>query len=582
MLTGVRFGFASGELKMKRLFIFLGLVADLSGGLNLRAAGPGDEVVVVYNTRVPESKGVAEHYAAMRQVPEGQVFGLDMPDREAITRTDFREQLQKPLTKMLEAKDLLHFDVEIIPATGTEPRRVQRKVTRAKIRYLALCYGVPLLITKDSNLHEEGAEKLQPALQRNEAAVDSELSCLPLLDQNMMLAGPHINPLYGCTNAQLLNPTNGILLVTRLDGPTAAIARALVDKAMEAETNGLWGRAYFDTRGLATNDPARMGDDWIRGAAEICRLMGYEIIVDSNYSTFPASFPLSQVAFYAGWYDENVSGPFARPTVEFMPGAFAYHLQSFSAATLRSTKRQWVGPLLDRGVTATMGCVAEPYLGGTPNIAIFFGRFVYSGFSFAEAAYAAQNFLSWQTTVVGDPLYRPFALPPADLQNDLLRRHSKLVEWSYLRTINLDLLHGAPMEQISAAMLQLDALKTSAVLQEKLAELCSEEGKPSSSVHALQQALLLDPTPQQRVRVMLTLAQQLIPLGREQEAYEVYQQFLKQSPDYSDQLGIYKSLLELARKLNHQDDAARYQREIARLGLPPNPIEKGAPLRKGI
>ena len=37
---------------------------------------------------------------------------------------------------------------------------------------------------------------------------------------------------------------------------------------------------------------------------------------------------------YIGWYDGNVSGPFTRPAVEFAPGAFAYHLHSYSAATL--------------------------------------------------------------------------------------------------------------------------------------------------------------------------------------------------------------------------------------------------------
>ena len=48
-----------------------------------------------------------------------------------------------------------------------------------------------------------------------------------------------------------LNPTNGILLVARLDGPSAEIARGLVDKAVQAERDGLWGRAYFDARGIA-------------------------------------------------------------------------------------------------------------------------------------------------------------------------------------------------------------------------------------------------------------------------------------------------------------------------------------------
>ncbi len=45
----------------------------------------------------------------------------------------------------------------------------------------------------------------------------------------------------------------------------------------------------------------------------------------------------------------NASGPFTLPKVEFMPGAFAYHLHSFSAFTIRSTTRNWCGPLLAKG-----------------------------------------------------------------------------------------------------------------------------------------------------------------------------------------------------------------------------------------
>jgi len=49
-----------------------------------------------------------------------------------------------------------------------------------------------------------------------------------------------------------------------------------------------------------------------------------------------------------GWYDSGVTGPFYRASVEFLPGAFAYHLHSFSAANLRSASENWVGPLLAR------------------------------------------------------------------------------------------------------------------------------------------------------------------------------------------------------------------------------------------
>jgi len=545
----------------------LALLGVVGGGVSARGAGDGDQVVVVYNTRLAESKGVAEHYAEARHVPKSQVIGFDLSTSEEINRTEFHDQLEKPLLKALESKGLFHFESKTIPATAGEPARTGRKLTRAKIRYLLLCYGVPVRISEDPNLREPAAEKIRVELRRNEAAVDDELACLPVA-ADMLLAGPRVNPLFGATNALQLDPANGILLVTRLDGPTAAIARGLVDKAMQAEADGLWGRAYFDLRGLEATNAYHLGDEWIHVASEVCRRAGFETVVDSNGGTFPISFPLSQVAFYAGWYDENVSGPFTRPVVEFMPGAFAYHLHSFSAGVVRTAKRQWVGPLLDKGATATMGCVAEPYLVATPNIGMFFERFVGSGFTFGEAAYAGHQWVSWQTTVIGDPLYRPFGRPLAAQREDLTRRHSKLVEWAYDRMINISLING---ERLIPAIDILEAVPEaagSAVLQEKLADLYERGGKPSSAVSALEKALRLDPSPQQRVRMTLTLADHLVSLQRDGEAYELLQNFIKESPDYPDAIGVYHRLLALAEKLGRTADAEKYRREISQLNSP--------------
>ena len=75
-------------------------------------------------------------------------------------------------------------------------------------------------------------------------------------------------------------------MVTRLDGPTAAIARGLVDKALQAEADGLWGRAYFDLRNI-TEPGYKLGDDWIRGASEVCRHLGFETVVDDNPAHLP-------------------------------------------------------------------------------------------------------------------------------------------------------------------------------------------------------------------------------------------------------------------------------------------------------
>jgi uncharacterized protein (TIGR03790 family) len=556
------------ELNVKKLLLVLAVAGCSLPGLPARAANPGDEVVIVYNTRVSESKGVANYYAQRRHVPTSQIFGFSLPTGEDMSRAEFRDDLQKPLAKMLKKRKLWEISQTIVPATTNHPGRVEWKPVASRIRYAVLCYGVPLRVDKDPTLSEPGLDRLRPELRRDEAAVDSELALLPLIEEKLPLAGPLRNPFYTATNAAMLHPTNGVLLVTRLDGPTPAIARGLVDKALQAEADGLWGRAYFDLRNI--KEPSyKLGDDWIRNAAEVCRHLGFETVVDDNPGTFPAAFPMSQIAWYVGWYDLNVSGPFARPVVEFVPGAFAYHLHSYSAATLRSTNEHWVGPLLAKGATITMGCVDEPYLSGTPDVGVFTARMIYHGLTFGEAAYAAQPVLSWQTTSVGDPLYRPFAKPPDLLHRELVARGSKLAEWSWLRLVDINLAAGKPMAELVALLEQLDTTRHSAVLTEKLGNLYATQGKPSSAVHEYRQALQLETSPQQRVRLLLTLAEELPALDGQQEAYEDYQKLLQEFPDYPDKLAICRKLLPLAQKLGKKADAEQYEAEISRLSPPP-------------
>jgi len=522
------------------------------------AENPGDQVIIVYNKRVRESKEVAEHYAERRQVPANQIFGFDLPTSEDMSRAEFRDSLQLPLAKAIEKEKLWRIESNIEPTTTNHPGRVEWRPVKSRIRYAVLCYGVPLRITADPNLKEAAAEKMRPEMRRNEAAVDSELALLPMIEERLPLSGPLTNPVYATTNEAALYPTNGVLLVTRLDGPTPQIARALVDKAMEAEKTGLWGRAYFDLRN--TTDPGyKRGDVWIRNASEICRHLGFETIVDEKPGTLPAAFPLSQVAIYMGWYAASACGPFAQPKVEFMPGAFAYHLHSASAFTLRSTDRGWVGPLLAKGATASMGCVFEPYLAGTPDVGVFAARFIYNGFSFGEAAYASQAVLSWQTTVVGDPLYRPFQRNPDLLQDELKQQDSPLLQWSYLRTVDLNLAFGKPVAQCVGFLEQLPETRQSPVLTEKLGDLYSAQGKPSSAAHAYAEALKLDPSPQQKVRLELTLADELIGLHREEEAYGCLEKLLLDSPDYPEKTTIQRRLLDLAMKLKRPSDIEKYE-----------------------
>ena len=495
------------------------------------ARAGGEDVVVIYNSQMPESKAVAEHYAAVRQVPARQIYGFGLTTNEVITRADFTDFLQKPLADRLEAAGLWTFGEVTTPGTNGQPAQTEVRVVASKIRYAVLCYGVPLKIEPSSKLNEWEGKITGDLFRRNEAAVDSELAWLPLVKMRIPLTGPLANPFYLSTNRAALNCTNGLLLVARLDGPTPEIALQLVDKAITAENNGLWGRAYFDARGLTATNHYFLGDQWLLAGADISRQLGFEVEVDTNEATLPATFPMSHIGIYAGWYAFDPCGPFTASKMEFMPGAFAYHLNSYSADTLRSTTQHWCGPLLAKGATCTMGCVYEPYLQFTPNIA-FCLQALGNGYTFGEAAWASQIALSWQTTVIGDPLYQPFKKSPPELHAQLARTKNPLIEWSFDRLLCLDVAHGLRAPQLLSFLANLPATAQSAVLSEKLAALYEDSGKPASAIEAWQNALKLNPSPQQRIRLRLTLGEKLTAQQRLAEAAENYRALIAEGPDY--------------------------------------------------
>lgn len=538
----------------------------LLAAMTTLAAGPGDSVVVVYNKNLPESRKLAEYYAERRGVSANQLFGVDVSaTSEVMSRSEFNDKLQKPLFDWLVEQKLF------TPTTQKRPSKPDpdyHPLIAAKIRYIVLCYGVPLKIARDTSVKEEGMDKIQEQLRgRNEAAVDADLALLPASRENLPLTGVLQNPFYLTTNAASLHPTNGIVLVARLDGPTPEIARGLVDKALQAETNGLWGRAYFDARGI-TNGEYKLGDDWMRVSANITRRLGFGTVLDEKEATFPVSFPMSQIAFYAGWYDVHVSGPFTRSTVEFMPGAFAYHLYSYSANTLRSTNQYWVGPLLAKGATITFGSVDEPFLAGTPNVAAFLDRLIYGRSSFGEAAYTCQASLSWQTTVVGDPLYRPFAQPPDVLHYKLEREKNPLVAWSHLRVVDLNEATSLPAADSLKYLEEIPSTKESAILMEKVGDLERSQKHLSAAAEAYMAAVKLNPSPLQKIRLLLTVGQLQTLLAREQEAFDAYKQLVTDAPDYPDAGTVYQKLAGLARKLGKNEEAEKFAKQAEQLTKP--------------
>jgi hypothetical protein len=181
------------------------------------------------------------------------------------------------------------------------------------------------------------------------------------------------------------------------------------------------------------------GDLWLRNARNSLIQDGWVVQFDDKPEVLPATVPLNQVALYMGWYSEKAEGPWITAPDRFVRGAIAYHLHSYSAATVRSETENWVGPLIAHGAAASMGTVYEPLLGWTPHEDIFTKRLL-DGNYFVEAAYASQEGLSWMTTVVGDPLYRPFRQPLESALSAASTPHTDHDDWLFLQLVRREIL----------------------------------------------------------------------------------------------------------------------------------------------
>lgn len=543
----------------------LAVVASFCAAVPDAGAG-GKEVVVVYNRLSPGSKAVADHYADKRAVPADQVIGLEVGTDDNISRADYRRQIQEPLLKELTGRGLVEFATDIVPARNGHPGRVRYQARASKVRYILLCHGVPFRILPDPGYNPKRDDEMvdtHPAhLRTDGASVDGELALLPVLGQ-YPLYGPAANRLATTTNAAQINPVNGVFMVTRLDGPTSEIAKGLVDKALVAERDGLNGRAFFDLRNITSGGYAT-GDRWITNAASAAKRAGFETVVDNRPEIIGIGFPFAQVALYAGWYDSEAKGVFELPANEFMPGAIAYHLHSFSAQHLRDASARWVGPLLAKGAAVTLGCIDEPYLEITPNIGVFFERLMDNQFTVGEAALACQVFLSWHNVVIGDPLYRPFGKSVLELEAQHLASGNPLAAWAQVRKVNSYLLAGRDAEVLRDYLIEQPGATNSSVLSEKIARMFADRGRYKQAIEWSSRSLKLpDGSPQQHSRLWRNLAdwQKVLDPGG---AFDSLEAFAVEFPHHPDIYGVRQQQLELAKDLRRKPEIARIEKEMDR------------------
>ena len=258
-----------------------------------------------------------------------------------------------------------------------------------------------------------------PSKTRNAtASVDSELSLLWF--KGNKLEGQVSNPLHW--RVQKLLAARGtkvgrVLMTARIDGPTAADAKRIIEDSIAVEKVGLDGTFYVDAGG-----PERLGttgkryDMLLSSAYSLVRAKSdMKAVLDSKPTLF-AEGSCPDAALYVGWYSLRRYVP----AFTWKRGAVGWHVASFEAMNLRDAKSpEWCSQMIRNGVAATVGAVNEPFLTAFPSPSEFYPLLLTGKWTLAECYWRTCPSASWQMTLIGDPLYNPFAAKPKLKPTDL-------------------------------------------------------------------------------------------------------------------------------------------------------------------
>jgi uncharacterized protein (TIGR03790 family) len=242
------------------------------------------------------------------------------------------------------------------------------------------------------------------------AALDNELALLwwGYYNRSNWL----VNPL----NHRNLAEHTPVLMVTRLDGPQEGTAMQIILTSLKAERDGLKGKFVIDSTGGTgpggvpdTKGGYKAFDQRLIDLAESIRnRTKIPLVLDRSPQVLPPD-SIKDVALYCGWYSVRNYVP----SCKFVPGALAIHVASFEMLSLRTdNEKGWVAGLLNDGVAATVGAVAEPYLGAFPLPDDFFPLLLTGKLTLAEVYWKTVPMASWMMCCIGDPLYTPFKANP--------------------------------------------------------------------------------------------------------------------------------------------------------------------------
>lgn len=343
-----------------------------------------EEIVVVANGQERDGVELAKYYMQQRKIPKANLLIIQTAAREGIKRYFYDDEIAEPVREFLKDKP--------------------------EISCLLLFYGMPLRIdaqtvTRDNPEQQQGNNERRQ--QDTVASVDSELSMVRV--ENSPVADWIANPWFFQFQKEKSPYKKGqVLMVARLDGPDMATVKRVINDSLAIEKQGLTGTAYFDARWSQPKENKGLAgyglyDNAIHLASKVTEKV-LPVVLNQEAALFqPGEAP--DAALYCGWY----SLAHYQDAFDWQRGAVAYHIASAECTTLKKEGSQvWCKRLLEDGVAATIGPVAEPYVQAFPFPQIFFALLLDGDFTLVEAYSLSLPFVSWKMVLIGDPLYQPF------------------------------------------------------------------------------------------------------------------------------------------------------------------------------
>jgi uncharacterized protein (TIGR03790 family) len=247
------------------LAIGLALVLWCVSAAPAQALPLAERVLVLVNDRMPSEAGtggtgagifIGRYYAGKRGIPLHNLVHVHTSTDEAIAYQDYQAEIEAPVRKFLDAGN---------------------GAMRKKILYIVPVYGIPLktatagqTLAVDSLLSSMYATP--PAVIRFHNPYSAAAGSRP----------PHFD---AWADQREAGGVWKMFLVSRLDGPTAAIAQGLVDKALIAEPSLSLGSGsgYFDYQGTrAPSETMYAFDEDMSRAAKLSQSRGFSTVLHTQ------------------------------------------------------------------------------------------------------------------------------------------------------------------------------------------------------------------------------------------------------------------------------------------------------------